>query len=85
MYAASYNEEEQDAEEDLYPPKKDKKANKPQTDAAVQTGSTRIVKIQETAEAQHKEGEQKDAPRRRRRKAPEQTTPLQLIRGDQAQ
>lgn len=85
MYAASYDAEERDEEADLYPPKKEKKANKPQTVSALQTGSTRIVKMQGTAEAEKEDEKQNDSRRRRRRKAPEQTTPLQLIRGDQAQ
>lgn len=84
MYAASYDGEDADAEADLYPPKKEKK-NKPQTVSTVQTGSTRIMKIQGTQDEAQEEELQKDSPRRRRRKAPEQTTPLQLIRGDQAQ
>ena len=87
MYAASYRGEESDEDADLYPPKKEKKAKQQTPSVSMQTGSTKIMRNpQMKAEVEKKkESAEEGAAPRRRRKAPVQNAPLQLIRGDQAQ
>jgi len=92
LYAVSYAGDENaeaDAQADLYPPKKSKKAPEaPVRSMPMQTSGTKPVKKAESAPAKEAPAAHQDEPgaqahRRRRRTAP--AAPLQLIRGDQAQ
>lgn len=85
MYGADYQEESDDqSDEDLFPPKPPRKPQPPIKPTVSVTQSTRIVASSVAAKAPALE-DAPQAPRRRRRKAPAQTAPLQLIRNDQAQ
>ena len=92
MYAASYEGDlnaQQDAEDDLYPPRKSKRPQDVSSVPGKATGSTRpVVKTvrPEMQESPAQDGAQEEGGRRRRRRgAQASTAPLQLIRNDQAQ
>ncbi len=91
LYAANYRGQTPDADEDLYPPRPQKKAKAQPAAAPADLGGTRVMKkaeiqaaVRSAAAAQQTEDEA--APRRRRRSAQgAQAAPLQLIRNDRAQ
>lgn len=92
MYAASYEGDQEaakDAEDDLYPPKKNKHSAEPTYTVTASTGSTKPVmknvKANVQAQATETDAQESGGHRRRRRNAPTGTAPLQLIRNNQAQ
>lgn len=92
MYAASYegdHEAEKDAEDDLYPPKKNKFSAETAYTVSISTGSTKPVmknvRADQAAQKNETDAQDSSVRRRRRRGAPTGTAPLQLIRNDHAQ
>lgn len=89
MYAASYEGDQEaakDAEDDLYPPKKNKHSAEQTYAVTASTGSTKPVmkNVRVDVQATETDAQESGGPRRRRRSAPTGNAPLQLIRNDQA-
>jgi len=87
MFGEDYREEKDaQTDVDMLPPRPAKKPKPPVPPAVSVTQSTRVVASSAAAApAAVVQTDATPAPRRRRRSAPAQTAPLQLIRNDQAQ
>ena len=87
MFGEDYREEKDaQTDVDMLPPRPAKKPKPPVPPAVSVTQSTRVVASSvAAAPAAVVQTDATPAPRRRRRSAPAQTAPLQLIRNDQAQ